>query len=329
MRDEDQPGELEEEEADLARGVAGPANLVALWAALAAALVGVVAATWAVLAPLTREPPWRGVAAGIDEASALEEESIDHAALRLAGSGSNLPLTRELAEAFVRRNPTQRVIVFESVGSTGGVRAVSDGVVDLGLISRPLRPKEEALGLVVIPYARVAVAAVTNLDVVDEGLSQRELVEVYAGERRRWSNGALITVLQRERGDSSHFAFDRVLPDFAAANDAAYREGRWRVLYHDRAMHEALVSTPGAIGLLDVGATQTQALALRALSIDGVAPTEENMRSGRYPFVKDLAFVSVEQPRGLAAELIEFVRSADGQALIRQSGYIPIGEAEG
>lgn len=316
-------------------GLARSSGVVALWAAVVGVLAAVVLIAAAVVGDLDATPPWRAQtgdgdwgtlekagAEGSAEGSA--EVDSDQQVIRLAGSGSNLPLTREIAEAFMRRFPSKRVIVFESVGSTGGVRAVSDGVVDLGLVSRPLRPAEDGLGLVVIPYARVAVAAVANLDVPEQGLSRRELVDVYAGERRRWENDAPIVVLQRERGDSSHEAVDRALPEFAAVNDAAYRQERWRVVYNDRAMYEALVSTPGSIGLLDVGATQTQALALRVLELDGVTPTEANLRSGRYPFAKDLSFVSVEQPAGLAAEFVEFIRSSDGQALIRQRGYVPL-----
>lgn len=319
------------EEVPRTGGLARSSGVVALWAAVVGVLAAVVLIAAAVVGDLDAAPPWRAQAEDGDwgtlenaGAEGSAELDSDQQVIRLAGSGSNLPLTREIAEAFMRRFPSKRVIVFESVGSTGGVRAVSDGVVDLGLVSRPLRPAEDGLGLVVIPYARVAVAAVANLDVPESGLRRRELVDVYAGERRRWGNDAPIVVLQRERGDSSHEAVDRALPEFAAVNDAAYRQERWRVVYNDRAMYEALVSTPGSIGLLDVGATQTQALALKVLELDGVRPTEANLRSGRYPFAKDLSFISVEQPAGLAAEFVEFIRSSDGQALIRQRGYVPL-----
>ena len=322
---------LEEEEVPRAGGLVRSTGVIALWAAVLGVLVAVVLMAGAVVGDLDAAQPWRHQA-GAGDPGTLENPGFevvsdpegDKQVLRLAGSGSNLPLTRELAEAFMRRWPDKRVIVFESVGSTGGIRAVSDGVVDLGLVSRPLRSAEDELGLVVTPYARVAVAAVANLDVPDTELSRSELIEVFAGERRRWENGAPIIVLQRERGDSSHAAVGRALPEFAAVNDVAYREERWRVVYNDRAMYEALASTPGALGLLDVGATQTQALALKVLALDGAAPTGANLRSGRYPFAKDLAFVSVEQPSGIAGELVDFIRSSDGQALIRQRGYIPL-----
>jgi len=332
--------EVEAKDEPRVGALARSSAVIALWGAVLATLVAVVLIAGAVLGELDAQRPWRGRAdvAGGDGAGSLDRLLLDREgsaddedplarrrALHLAGSGSNLPLTRELAEAFMRRWPDKRVVVFESVGSTGGVRAVHDGVVDLGLVSRPLRPQEDTLGLVVIPYARVAVAAVANLDVAEDGLRSDELVAIFDGECRQWSDGAPITVIQRERGDSSHAVVDLAVEGFAEANERAYRDERWRVVYNDRAMHEVLVSTPGSIGLLDVGTTQAQALALRVLDFDGAAPTQQNLRSGRYPFAKDLAFVSSEQPVGIARELVDFIRSSDGQALIRQRGYIPLG----
>lgn len=324
------------EEFPRSSGLVRSSAIVALWSAVLGVLVAVIVIASAVVSKLDAAEPWRSAMPNRPSSNTLpalgitsvfgerETNATRDTTLRLAGSGSNLPLTRELAEAFMRRWPDHRVIVFESVGSTGGIRAASDGAVDLGLVSRPLRATEDPLGLVVIPYARVAVAAVANLDVSDRELSPERLVEIYAGKHRRWSDGEAIIVLQREHGDSSHAAVDRALPEFAAVNDAAYREKRWRVLYNDRAMYEALVSTPGSIGLLDVGATQTQALALRVLKLDGVAPSETNLRSGSYPFAKVLAFISSTQPEGIARKFVDFTHSSDGQALIRQRGYVPL-----
>ncbi len=53
-------------------------------------------------------------------------------AVAIAGSGSNLPVTRALVEAYRREHPSARLVVHESIGSTGGVRAVAEGAIDLG-----------------------------------------------------------------------------------------------------------------------------------------------------------------------------------------------------
>lgn len=244
--------------------------------------------------------------------------------IHLAGSGSNLPLTRALVEAYNRSHPGDRFVVHQSIGSTGGIRAASDGAVDLGLISRPLTPKERRLDLTVIPYARVAVVVAANKSVPATGLSRADLLAIYRGRRPRWTDGSRVIVLQRERGDSSHRAAGRVLPRFASINEEAYQLRRWRVVFRDHDMQEALLSTPGAVGLFDLGAVVSQELPLKILELDGVAPTPQHVKRGRYPLFKDLGFVCREAPRGKAARLIQFVFSEQGQAVIGSKGYIPL-----
>ena len=246
--------------------------------------------------------------------------------VHLAGSGSNLALTRALADAFQVVRPDLHVVVFDSIGSTGGVQAAYDDVIDLGLVSRPLRDREAALGLFTMPYARVPVVVAVNLGVPDQSITTEELVDIYAGRRRAWSDGTPIVVLQRERGDSSHQAVAAVVPDFEAVNEDAYREARWRVVDSDEAMQEALSITAGAVGLFDLGTISLQRLPVKPLRVAGIEASEASVQSRRYPFAKELEFVSVDQPSGAVAEFLRFVDGDEGRRLMRRSGYIPLPE---
>ncbi|MGB1015637.1 MAG: substrate-binding domain-containing protein, partial [Nannocystaceae bacterium] len=253
----------------------------------------------------------------------VDPPRADPERLFIAGSGSNLPLTRALVDAFTQASQASgRMIVFESIGSRGGVRAASEGVVDLGLISRPLKPSERKLGLKVVPYARVAVVVAANPSAPRDGFTKGGLIDIYQGVQTTWSDGSPIVVLQREPGDSSHAVFGEVLPGFAEANAQAYRTSRWRVVYHDRAMQEALFITDGALGLFDFGAVQTLHLPLRVLSIDDVTPSVQSVEDGSYPYFKDLSFVYTGKftADSLPQKFLEFVQSPAGQALIREGG---------
>ncbi len=227
-------------------------------------------------------------------------------------------------EAFRKRHPEARLLVHASIGSGGGVRAVMDGAIDVGLISRPLTEEEARLGLVVVPYARTAVVVATHPGVPAECLSSAELPNLYSGIRSVWKEGGRVVVLQRERGDSSFLAASRLVPGLAESNDAAHREGRWRVLYDDRSMQEALVTTEGAVGIFDLGAIASQRLPIQVLCLDGVAPSAEALASGEYPLWKDLAFVARGPLEGRAAELAGFALSAEGRERIAGLGYLPL-----
>jgi phosphate transport system substrate-binding protein len=264
-------------------------------------------------------PPFLDANAG---AAALPEGDASEA-LVLAGSGSNLPVTRELAAGFASTGAAQPV-VHVSIGSGGGIRALRDGAIDIALVSRALKPDERAQGLVAVPYARVPVVVGAHVSVPEIGLPREKLLSIYAGEVATWDDGTPLVVLQREQGDSSHAAIARVLPEFARTDAEAYQAKRWRVVYNDAAMDGALASTEGGIGLLGSGRIDP-ALAIRALEIDDVEPTVERLAEGSYPFSKDLSFVTLGEPGARALEFIRFAMSPAGQAIVREHGCLPLG----
>lgn len=247
----------------------------------------------------------------------------------MAGSGANLELIRPIAERFTRELGIP-VDVPPSIGTSGAVRAVRDGVVDVGLNSRPLRPAEREIGLVETPLVRVPVAVVAHRRVPTEGIEPEVLCAVVRGEDRRWEDGRPIVVLLREPGDSSNEVFSARLPCFAAALERAYAERRWRICFTDQEMELALIQTPGAIGLLDVGS-----LALGPARHDARPLRLGNLAVSRdpteYPFTKDLGFVTYGPPQGDAARFIRFARSAAVRDLLDVGGYalLPMGGSAG
>jgi phosphate transport system substrate-binding protein len=249
--------------------------------------------------------------------------------LRLAGSGSNLPVTNALANAFTARRPWLSVRVFESIGSGGGIQATVDRAIDIGLISRSLKPSEESQGLVVIPYARVAVILAAHPSVPLRKITRQQLLDIYSGRQTHWDDGSPVELLKREPGDSSHLAMYGVVPELEAIDAEAWVSDRGRKVVTDRAMQEALSSTPGAIGLSDLGQTVSQDLNISVLEFEGLRPNEESLRSGEHPLFKDLSFVLPDgEPDALVAAFIAFVFSPEGQEVLRTNGYVPLDPPE-
>jgi len=224
----------------------------------------------------------------------------DRPGLDLAGSGSNVAITRRLAEAF-----GGDVRVHESIGSGGGLRALAEGAVDVALVSRGV----EEPGLRYVPYARTEVVfasrggGATTLD---------ELLRIARGEPGRWGPGRPRVPLLREPGDSGVGAIGEVAPELAAALEESARELRYEVLLSDAAMGRALVEVEGAIGTIDRAQITTLDLPVTPLRVEGLRGAE-----------KELAFVVRDPPTSEVARWLAFVASEEGRAIVRAGGYAP------
>jgi phosphate transport system substrate-binding protein len=243
---------------------------------------------------------------------------------RVVGTGAMTPLAARLAEAWARRGGMPRVEVDPSVGSGGGVRAAFDGAVDIGLISRSLSASERGLGVEVVNVARGAVVIAAHPGVSVEGLSHAELVAMYAGQQAHFQGGAPAVLLLRDRDESANVAIELLLPELKRLREEAYVARRFRVLYHDDAMREALASTPGAIGVFDQGAIVAGATPLKVLSLGGVTPTLDAVADGTWRATRDLAFVLRPDRRPRLEAFLAFVASPEGRAITRASGFLPL-----
>ncbi len=290
------------------KALASPAWLWALLGATLAAAGVLLWHTWARIQHAERPPAAADLRAAGTVAGAP-------ATLSLAGSGSNLPLTRRLLDAFARQGTGAAFVLHDSIGSSGGVRAVRDGAVDIGLISRGLKPTE-AGELLVLPYARTAVVLVAHPSVPEHELDRASLLELFAGRKNIFSNGLAAVVFLREPGDSSHAALERAWPEFAAASHAAYAERRLRVLFSDQALLRAVADTPGAVGLSDRGQARLVAPGLRLVEPLAGAKGEDA------PVLKDLAFVVPPRPPAAVRKFLNFVFSDEGRRVIEDAGYL-------
>lgn len=241
----------------------------------------------------------------------------------IAGSGTNLPITGKLAERY-NQLEKKNAKVPESIGSSGAIKAVSEGAISLGMISRPLKPKELQQGLKQVLYARVGVVIGTNYNVPDTNITDQDLVNIFKGKKDKWQNGEMIVVLSREKEDSTNRVFVKKVPGFANALEDSLGNKRWKVYYTDTEEAEAVVETPSSIGFTDTGALTALNLKIKPMRFNGIEPTIINVKKGIYPFYKDLYFVYKEPVSERVAGFLNFVSSDEGQRIISLYGGIPM-----
>jgi phosphate transport system substrate-binding protein len=242
-----------------------------------------------------------------------------------AGSGTGLVATSLLAEAFEQSHPEIRIAVHGGIGSAATLRAVSDGFVAVGLLSRCLRDREKTQGLTVLPYARTAIVCGVHQTLAEDEITSAELVQIYHGVKTYWRDGREIVLLTREPGASSIEVLEQEVPGFTAAYQASRLYGHSITLYSDQEVNRVLARMPSGLGFTDFGILTGQHLPIKVLRFNGVLPTPGNIRSGLYPLVKTLSFAFVrEKLSDTAVAFLEFAQSKEGEKILRANGYLPV-----
>ncbi len=251
-------------------------------------LVGCLGASLALIVWVERGPR-------PDEEVALPSQEAARRSPRvLAGSGSNLLLTQRLLDRFCERGGANLRLEADSIGSSGGLRALRDDVIDGALVSRALRPGEAQEAHVIV-YARTDVVLATTADTT---WSRERVLAAYRAQDPR------IIPLLRELGDSGVAAMRSVWPELAALHDEAVRARRFEVLYTDEAMSRALAEVNDAIGLFDRGQLTLRRSPAVALELASAT--------------KELSLVVRDERLD---DFVAFLSTDEARALIRASGY--------
>lgn len=252
------------------------------------------------------------------------DPSITPNTLVVAGSGSNLGITRILAEAFSKENPQITVEVPGSIGTRGAIKAVTEGAIPLGLISRPLKAEEKAQGLVARPYARTAIVIAVHPSVKDETLSPHDLVAIIKGEKKTWQDGSQIIVQAREPQDSGYQVLEDTVPGFKEAYAESHTAKRWTVYFTNQEANKALETVPYAIGLSDLGMMATEGLKIKALQYNGVSPSIETVADASYPFVREQSIIyRADNLSPEARAFLDFACSPSNAGLYKRYGFLP------
>ena len=236
----------------------------------------------------------------------------------LNGSTSMEELVNGLKEAIVETYPNLQLEP-QFTGSSAGVEAVTNGTADIGDVSRALTDEEKAAGLVENVVAIDGIAVITDTANTATNLTTQQLKDIYTGKITNWSEvgGAdqNIVVIGRESGSGTRDAFEEIL-DIADQCQLA------QTLNETGAVAAAVQSTPGAIGYISLDALNDK---VKALQLDGVAPSEETVKDGSYtlqrPFVMATKGEISEQSAQVQAVFV-FINSDAGQEVISSVGLV-------
>ena len=233
------------------------------------------------------------------------------------GSTSMEKVIGALSESYMAANKDVTVN-YNPTGSGAGITAVQEGTCDIGLSSRALKDEEKAAGLkeTVLPYDGIAIIVHPDNPVSD--LSIEQIAKLYTGEITNWKDvggsDAEVVLIGREAASGTRDGFGSIT---CTKDKCQYRQE----LTSTGDVITAVSQNPDAIGYASLAAIKDS---VKALSVDGVTPSEATVKDGSYPVQRPFVLVTVEGKALSAAaqSFFGYATSADAADIIAKAGAV-------
>jgi len=259
------------------------------------------------------------VFAGCIENSDSEEEQT----VTIKGSSTVLPIATLCAEEFMNANSNIRVSV-SGGGSSVGIRSVANGEADIGDASRQVKQSEiDEFGDIFVDHqiALDGVAVIVSKTVYDAGitdLTMSQLKSIYNGTITDWqdlgySESLEIFINEREEGSGTRDTFMELVDLEETDADTAHAS--------NSLVKQAVQNSDQGIGYVGLGYVDSST---PAIAIDGTVPSADTIKSGDYSISRSLHMYTNGEATGATKEFIDFVLSAEGQAIVEEEGFISI-----
>ena len=262
------------------------------------------------------------LAFGLQACSSGLQASSTHQTVVLTGSSTVAPLASEIGKRFEQEHPGTRVDV-QTGGSSRGIADARQGVADIGMVSRSLKPEESDLTPFAI--ANDGIAPIVHAENPVTTLTDDQIVGIYTKRIKNWQDvggqDAPITVVNKAEGRSTLelFAkyFELETPDIKA--DVVIGDNEQGI--------KTVAGNVNAIGYVSIGAaeySESQGTPVKALPIRGVAPSLVTVQDQSFPLSRVLTLVTKTEPEGTAKDFIEFAQSQQVHDIVEEQYFVPL-----
>jgi len=243
--------------------------------------------------------------------------------IRIAGSSTIHPLMVRISESYSGKGDVE--VQVASGGSLKGAEALLAGTCDVAMCSAPIpadmlnQAASKGIQIKGFGFAHDMIVPIVHPSNRVTTLSIEQLGGIYNGTIESWSaiNGtsAPIRVVARSASSGTREVWNRQVPVSPAKKE------HWVIQDSSSGVLADVAQHPEAIGYVSFAILNHE---VKALSVNGVAPTVDNARSGRYPISRQLYLYVNEKDLSFAVKsLIVFVLSNRGQEIVEDSGFIP------
>jgi len=252
--------------------------------------------------------------------------SAQDAKIVIDGSTTVGPIAKQFAEHFMKEKKGLNITVGES-GSGNGAKSLINGTCDIATMSRAMKGEEveaakgKGVNAVQHVVAFDGLAIVVHPSNPVQGLTVAQVRDVYLGKVKSWKDlggpDKPIVLISRDTNSGTYEAFEGLVMKKEKIAEGAEYVGS------SGAIRQRVQSTPAAIGYVGLGFVDET---VKALVIDGVAPTAETVLSKQYPVSRELYLYTNGDPKaGTAlAEFVGFCKTEKGRQIVSDIGFVPV-----
>ena len=260
--------------------------------------------------------------AGCGNASSTGNSSTNSKQVQIVAVGSTAlqPLVESAQEQFVAKKANYQITV-QGGGSGTGLSQVASGSVQIGNSDVFAEEKDgvAASKLVDHQVAVVGMAPVVNKAIGVKNVTKDQLIAIFTGKVKNWQElggkDQEIVVVNRASGSGTRATFEKWGLDGAKTIQAQEQDSSGTV-------KKIVSSTPGAISYLALSYIDDS---LEALSLDGVAPTAENIETNDWPIWSYEHMYTKGKPTKEIKKFLDYMVSDEVQeGLVKDLGYLPV-----
>ncbi|KYC66816.1 phosphate ABC transporter substrate-binding protein PstS family protein [Heyndrickxia coagulans] len=266
------------------------------------------------------------IAAGCGNAkgTATSGNGTKQESITAVGSTALQPLVQEAAAQYMNDHPGATINV-QGGGSGTGLSKVAEGAVQIGNADVFAEEKDgiDASKITDHKVAVVGFAPVANQDIGVDNLTKQQLIGIFTGKIKNWKEvggkDLKIVVINRAEGSGTRAVFEKQALDGATAVKAQEQDSSGTV-------QKIVNETPGAISYLAFSYINNK---VKALKVDGVEPTEENVKTNKWKIWAYEHMYTKGKAKGLTEKFIDYMLSDEVQKnLVPKLGYMPISEMQ-
>ncbi len=247
--------------------------------------------------------------------------------ISIKGSTTVLPITQKAMEEYSKINKNAAISI-DGSGSGNGIKALIDGSADIANSSREMKDKEIELakskGIEVeeIVVALDCLAPVVHLNNKIDNISLDQLKGIYTGSIKTWdkipgsdSKDNIVAVSRDTSSGTFESWHEIVLKKADLRKDAMMTASSGQVA-------TTISGNQKSIGYVGFGYLNDS---LKALKVNGIDPTIENGKSGKFPISRKLyMYVNKNKISKEARAFVDYLLSPEGQAVVKKAGFIPV-----